>query len=445
MGADLGLIGSELESQIATQQVETPEPEPEPVEQPVEAPVEEPPQESEIPEEEAPEGEAPRPSSAPKEVLPQELAKSLREFREAHPEHAKAVRKIQNDFYGMRQVTNEFPGGIDEIRTVKSTLDALGGSEGISRMRAEIQASRELDSLAQEGDPRAIHSLADEYPEGFKRLVPAALERLQNMDRQTYADTLRGPILQSLEGDGVIQTLGAAIEELKAGNADRASRELDRIAAWYRDIKQKETDFRNRWQDPRLQDLQKREQSVRQQQADMMLQHARREVSAYLSQSLDPVVRQLTQGSRLSADGIADLKRSITYEVWDNLGKNDFYMKETAALLKQGDLDRVISFAKPQIDQARKAVAPKVWARRYGAPAQQRRPAPGASTQPNGQSNGQNPANRPMAQQTMPAVPIQKAPPGEEIDWNADPTRVHYIKGEARLKNGKFVRWKVGG
>jgi len=441
MGADLGLIGSELESPVATQEVQTPEPEPEPIETPVGEPSEEP---AEQPPFEEPEEEAEaRPPVVPKEVLPRELSRALRELREAHPNHAGSLKSLNDSFYANRAYREVFPN-IDEARTAKSTIDALGGSEGITRMRSEIQASRELDSLAQEGDPRAIHSLADEYPEGFKRLVQPALERLQNMDRQAYADTLRGPILQSLEGDGVIQTIGAAIEELKAGNADRASRELDRVATWYRDIKQKETDFRNRWQDPRLQDLQKREQSVRQQQSDMMRQHAAREVSSYLSQSLDPILRQMTNGSKMSAEGIADLKKSITFEVWDSLSKNKFYMDETAALLQQGDLDRVISFAKPQIDQARKAVAPKVWARRYGS-APVRRPVATNNGQATTQAQPPNPANRPIAQQTMPAVPVQKAPPGDEIDWSNDPTRVNYIRGEARLKNGKYVRWKVGG
>jgi hypothetical protein len=436
-----GLIGTEVAAEPPVEQpvedateFEVPSGEgAEPAESQVEPVAEEP---TAPPEEAAP---APVP---PREVLPRELSRALREMREAHPEHGDALRSLDKAFYSARNYREVFPS-VEDARTAKSTLETLGGPDGITRMRAEIQASRDLDSMAQQGDPRTIQALAESFPDGFKKLVPAALERLSNMDRAAYIEAMRGPLLQMLEGDGLVQEITVAKEELKAGNADRASRSLDAILHWYNQNKQKDTEIKNRWQDPRVQELEKRERDVQSQQARMMMDHAYREASAYLSGSLDRTLRQMTQGMKISTDGVADLKQSVTQEVWMNLRGNDFYMQSTADLLRQGDIDRVLAFARPYIDQATKAVVPKVWARRYGSLPSARRTAP-AQPQP------LNQATTPATPRPMPAsstgtngqpIPVTKKPSMSDLDMSKDPSLVNYIAGQGWLKNGKFVRW----
>lgn len=373
-----------------------------------------------------------------KEVLPRELAKALRELREAHPAHAESLKALDKAFYRNREYTSTFPTP-EEARTAKSTLEALGGPEGITRMRQEIQSFRDLDSLASQGDPRTIQALAEEFPEGFKRLVPAALERLSNMDRQAYAEAMRGPLLQMLEGDGLIQAIGAAIEELKAGNADRANRELNSIAGWYQKLKQTETEYRNRYQDPRLQELERREQQVRSEQSNLMRNHFGREITSYLSSSLDPLLRQMTNGMKLSSEGLADLKESVTSAVAKNLRANSFYRDTVNDLLAQGDIDKVIDFAKPHIDQARKAELPRVWQRRYGTLPGQRRVAAAenaGTNQPPPQVRGAVKASNNQP------IPVPRQPGVDELDMSKDPTYVNFIAGRGWLKNGKFVVWK---
>src|SRR5438552_4043112 len=156
---------------------------------------------------------------AGREPLPAELAKSIKELKQAHPEQIPVLNALTKDHYTAKAFKQVYPTP-DEAKADKVAIEALGGREGIAQMRKEVTSIEAFDKMASEGDPGVIHGLADQFPEGFKRLVPTAIERLAKSDPQAYRETLRGPLLQILEGDGLIGVIGEALDELKAGAAD---------------------------------------------------------------------------------------------------------------------------------------------------------------------------------------------------------------------------------
>lgn len=388
-------------------------------------------------------GERPEaPAGADKEPLPAALSKAIRELKSAHqdsPETLRAIKALNDSYYASRAFKSIFPNGPDEARTTQAALEAVGGPEGIAAMRNEIRSISDFDEMARNGDPKVIEGLAQEFPDGFKRLVPAAIQRLSNSDPAAYRETMRGPLLQMLEGDGLIDVIGAAVEELKAGNSDRAQRELSRIAQWYNGLKQQETEFKGRYQDPRLKELETRQQQLRTQQSEVIRGNVARDLQSYLKQTLTPAINTVLQGTTLQSGGRLRFEQNVEQEIHKILGANDHYRQSLKDLISQGKVEQAVSFAKPFVDAARRKAVPAVYSDLYGnAPAARpqvrtSRPAAGANGDQQRQAVGDKP------------VPVNRKPGQEEVDWSKDPKGTLWITGKAFLKSGKFVDFSRAG
>ena len=391
-----------------------------------------------------PEGEEADPNQRPqaatkdtREVLPKELSKALRELKSAHsdnPEILKAVRSLNDAFYANRAYKEIFPSP-DDARTTKAALDAVGGPEGIASMRGEISSIERFDRMASEGNPKVIDGLADEFPDGFKRLVPAALDRLSKTDQAAYRETMRGPLLQMLEGDGIMEVIGIALEELKGGNPDRASSQLGRIAAWYNQVKDQETAFktRNNYQDPRVQELDQRRQELEKREVGIHRDTVVRDLRAYRNGTMKSGIDQMLAGKNVTPQGRARFEQNIVQEIAKTLNANQHYNQSIMDLISQGKVEQATAFAKPYIDRARRDALRSVYSDLYGnAPVTPQRRA-AAPPQRTGEQRTQVASDKP--------VPVRSKPSQDEVDWSKDPKGTLFVTSKAYLKNGKFVTW----
>lgn len=444
MGADVGIAAEGLEApadtggegEAVTTEVETPETGGDLTGVETELGGE-PPAEGEQPAEEA---AAPEPTT-PKEILPAQLSKDLRALREAHPEQAATLKSLQDSFYKARAFGQVYASP-EEARADKAVIETLGGQEGITQMRSELASIERFDSMAAEGDPKVIDGLFDQFPDGAKRLVPHALERLAKLDSEAYRETMRGPLLQMLEGDQVISVIGSAIEELKAAATEpeykelhykNAQRELGRIAQWYNGLSKQEEEFKNRYRDPKLQEMQTRERQLRDQQTQLVQQQYTRDISSYVGDTVKAALAPHARSSKLGNDALNDLVLGVRQEMQKTLSAHTFYMQSVNALIAKGDHEGAVRFAKPYIDQARKNAVNAVWTRRYGATPAARKPAP-VRTATGGNASGVRTSEQP--------IPIAQKPNADDIDWTKDPTRILFIGGKGYLKSGKFVQWR---
>ena len=260
-----------------------------------------------------PEGREQEPLDAKgeKDVLPAALSKAVRELKASNPEAAPALKTLNNAYFKSRAYEQVYATP-EEARTDKAALEAVGGPTGISEMQASIDQIDAFDNMAKEGNPRVIEGLADQFPDGFKRLVPVAIDRLSKTDPEAYRETMRGPLLQMLEGDGVIDVIGSALEELKAALADpqntaqgvaRAQRELGRIAKWYNDLNTQQKEFKGRYQDPKLKELETERQNLRQQQSQFQQDTVRQDLVSYVDKTLAPEITKILNGKNLQQGG----------------------------------------------------------------------------------------------------------------------------------------------
>ena len=385
------------------------------------------------------EGQDQRPQQQGKsgqELLPKDLAKALRELKSAHqdsPETLRALKTLNDSHYTAKSYKEIFPS-VDDARTMKAAIEAVGGTEGITSMRQEISKIEQFDRLASEGNPKVIASLADEFPDGFKRLVPAAVERLSRTDPAAYRETMRGPLLQMLEGDGLMEVIGTALEELKGGNPDRASAQLGRIAQWYNGLKSEEQSFRNRYQDPKLQQFEQRERDLEQKQVNIYKETVVRDLRSYRNETMRPSINQALQGRTVSEKGRARFEQNVVQEIANTLNANEHYNRSMADLIQQGRVEQAVSFAKPFIDRARRDAITAVATDLFG----NTKPAPRPRQQATAPRTGEQ--RQPQPQSDKP-IPIRSKPQQTDVDWTKDPKGTLFVTSKAFLKNGKFVTW----
>lgn len=381
--------------------------------------------------------EAEQGQSRDKEVLPQQLAKALRELKTAHadsPETLKVLNELKSSFYTAKTYKDIFKSP-DDARTLKAALEAVGGTDGIDQMRGEISSIESFDRMASEGNPKVIDGLAQEFPDGFKRLVAPTLHKLSTMDPAAYRETMRGPLLGMLEGDGLIDVIGSALEELKTGSADgvtRAQRELTRIATWYNQLRQQETEYQGRYKDPRVNQFAQEKQQLQQEKIEIYKTAVRSDLQTYLSGTMGTEITKLLagkpQGSR------SRFEQNVRNEVYSNLQANPSYVRGVNDLCNQGKREEAVRFAKPFIDAARRQAVPAVYKDFYGvAPGtvQVRKPVPPAQ-RTGATTTQQQASNKP--------VPIRIKPKSDDINWDKT-SNVMFVTGKAYLTNGKFVAW----
>jgi hypothetical protein len=379
------------------------------------------------------------------EVLPAELSKAIREMKQAHPEQARALKALEKRFYAADAYSRVYPT-VDEARTDKAAIEALGGHDAIAGMRQELSNLEQFDRMAEEGNPRVIHGLADQWPDGFKKLVAPALDRLEKLDTDAYVETMRGPFLKIVETNGWLQAMSDAIEYMKAAAGDAttapvyyksAEARLNQVIASFNKLKQEETAFKGRYQDPKLAQLETERGRLREEQENIHWQTYTRDVSSYVGSTVRGALTPLTRDMKISEAGIKDLVQGVRLEMTTILQGNKFYMDSIGNLVKSGKTQQAVNFAKAYIDQARKSAVNTVWSRRYGTaqPPAARRPAAAAPRTPTGDV-------KPAAAASKTPVPITRKPGHDDIDWSKDPGDTLFLQNKAYLKNGRFVTWK---
>jgi len=395
---------------------------------------------------------APSPLQEETPPLPANVYKAIRELRTTAPQHASALRELQAAYGRWKGFTEVYPT-VEEARGAQATIDAFGGFDGLMEMQKLGDRVADIDDMLDHGDGRLIEEMSQASPEGFKKLVPEALSILQKMDQQAYFLAVMRPILDTLDGQGATGALSEALQELKTGTADgvaRAGAKIQAVEEWIKKLRGMDDEIKNRYKDPRVNELQKQQEQVRTEKRQMLEQHVGRDLDSYMRSTVRPVLQTWSKGRNLTAKAIEDLENASIVEIARRLGPGTFFDTSLKNLLRQTNsgqatIDTITRFAKPQIDKVRKDAIKAVVELRYGPEKPPvRRVAPQEPIyqpqQPQQQAprvgGGLNP-NKP--------IPIAVKPRIEELDMSKDPNQLMYITGRGYLKaNGKLVSWRPG-
>lgn len=108
----------------------------------------------------------------------------LDEIKAENPRLAKELRAAAFDASALRK---EFPEGIREAVALKQEFEALGGKEGVERLRGEIDAWQGLDKDFQAGDPKFVEDIAAGNPDAFLKAAPTVLNKYAELDPDGFS------------------------------------------------------------------------------------------------------------------------------------------------------------------------------------------------------------------------------------------------------------------
>lgn len=128
----------------------------------------------------------------------------LNGLKQTNPEAAKFIKQARDDYgraFAIQQIDKR---GIDGIRERHALLDSLThgdakGTEAITAMQERLAEAQEVDSLLEQGDPRALETLGEQFNPGLAKLAPAILDRVSKTDPAAFDAAILPHVMSTIQ------------------------------------------------------------------------------------------------------------------------------------------------------------------------------------------------------------------------------------------------------
>ena len=317
------------------------------------------------------------------------------------------------------------------------TLESMGGVDGVGQTISEIE---EVDELLRTGDPAAIDKILEVAGEGFDKIAPAMLDKLQTSNPEAYAATIRPHLVKAIAGTGISEHLAAAFQDFEMSKTPGATQEFKdkfeqrafkRLAGIHTFLGElgKSDEAPAGKPDPRAEQLTQREQVIAAKEAEAFNtdigNQANPKMNTSLQKALTPYISKMTPAQK------ADLTQGV-YDEFAKLVKADKTTRNKDALFKskKKDAASIARLMTNKFDSVVNQAVKNVVGRRYAkavpakaAPA----PAPVGKTPVKGVGSLQSP------------IQIKETPDRKDVDWSKTTDQMT-MKGIRILKTGKVVQ-----
>lgn len=334
---------------------------------------------AETPEVETPQEEAPQEGAETPQAtdgrLPKEVSAALKALRGdgTNPEASRGA-KILNDAYFREQAFAKY-GKPADIAAMASTLERVGGEEGIADLERKAETMRLVDGDIEKGDPGFLDDIIESFPEGFKKLGPHYLSKLYNLDKAAYGHTVAPVIYGTLKNYQLPQML-SVLEKSTDAN----------IKPVFEALKQLQTDLEEELRNaPRAEDktarddVSKEREAIYEEKYGIQAQDIGRTAVSYQNSVIQKALAPFLKDHPIkNQDSRADLNAGIGTEIEKLLkGDADYQRHVKAALTKirQGVRDNsnvaslkssLTSYINAKMDDVAPRAVKTVWNRRYG-------------------------------------------------------------------------------
>lgn len=352
-------------------------------------------------------------------------------------ENPAAEKAIRNALFLEDRLKRELPGGLAEIKQLRQHIDKLGGEEGIQEMTGELDGWRDFDNQYTAGDPKVLEFLTAEpqAKDAFLKIAPAAFEKFRELNPDGYgayvsqvfqADLYRQQIPWILQGlRQHIPAENAQAQEL-FGKIENYIKRIDQLAA--NSVTPAATKP-NEQDQTRIKELETRETNLRRTE----WRSATDKTHAQLYQTERAKVigdRRLTSEQRATITELYGIKLQAILKATPKFNENlDRYF---ASNKKDGFTKYVESVYREAVPKAlRAAVAQAGVGAKPG-------PAPGTAAEKKAPPIAGTAAAKPI-----PGFQLVNAKPKMETVDRVNTSSEMWLKGQAVLRDGKKVSWKV--
>ena len=362
-----------------------------------------------------------------------ELSAALKAFREANPEHG-AAAKLLNDGYRRAEAYKEVFPDVQTARGVRAALDAIGGTEGLATLQSTVASVEETDALVDAGDPKVLDQIIEDSPEGFKKLAPHVLSRLQKLDAEAFGRTIQPHLVRGLADanfEGVLTALASKVSD----NAEASTIVRD-MQAWFESQKRQAERQNADALNPEREKIQSEWGKINEAKQKDFEGKIANQVDPHIRQTLGASLKPFSNSLKAQPLGVqqAIASAAIT-QLSQALDADKAFITQFNAMKgkKGADPAKVAQFANARVSALAEQVIQNV-VKSFGLKQNSGRPA--AKQQDGG------------AQRTAPnnsIVKLSKAPNDGDIDWDDPQATEAYIRGRARMKSGQFkgriVEW----
>ena len=403
------------------------------VETPVETPEVETPETPETP---TPEGQEPpaEPDLSDIETDGRKIDAKIRaEIAELKKTNPAAAKKWAESYFRNQAVMKEFPEAktpgeaISQIRTMKATIDSLGGEQGIADLQTEVSDYRnEIDQFAK-GDPALIKTLGEANPEGLAKSGTQTLDWLKANKPELYESTIRPAFLEHAAKVGVNNLITNLLGLVKEGKGQECWNLLTQADKWFKDEAEKVGAAKSAAQakNPEAEKLANDRKEFEDQKAKDFQTRVETDVNRWNNPELDKHIGPLQKELGLQKEGMNHFRNGLISRVWQVLANDKAYIANVRSVRAKGDSVKTAEYIHKaflerlpeQFRLHRNEIYPNIGKQKPSVP-----PAKGKDGKP-------------------PVTPITIAagarPKADQVDWKKT-TDAMWATGRAYLLDGSF-------
>lgn len=380
-------------------------------------------------------------------TLPADLRGVVASLKATNPTAAAKIKDLYFGFANLQnQIKQSFPGGLQEAIEIKDAVEDLAGPEGVTELRSEIENWRGVDDLLQAGDPAILTTIQNEFPDGFKKLLPQMVNIWADADGEAYDRHMAGIIVGTLQQNQVSNDIARAIDYLDMQETNPV---LDKVKALLTGTQgkiSKLAEFANSKpkapeKDPNAEKNQAESARIEGEKTKLFVGDVSRSVDKDTDPKIDTELKRLG-AKNLTAEGRKTIGQKVRVSVAGELRKQPGFLKKYNAYIARKDHNGAVQFLTSRMDpllkgdSKTKGAVETVYTGIYGKAklgAQVVKPKPAAAA-----AGAGKPGEKPV--QGWLKVAPDKAPAPGEIDMKASPFEMR-MKKQAILKNGKKVYW----
>lgn len=346
-----------------------------------------------------------------------------------------------------------------QVRAMKATLDSLGGDQGITDMRTEIDDWRTEGKQFVAGDMALIEKLAEADPNALHLTSANALDWLGANKPELFDKTLLPHMVSKLESVGFNQVLENIAGLLEKGKGQEAYDLLHKMRLWSNDIKSKAEKFRGdraaaAKKDPRDEAFQRKDEEYARRDQEIFGQDVNRTLTRLNNDVLDDTTKELFSELKLNNEGKRDFLQGLMQRIWTKIEKDKHYQSAAKSILAKKDPQEAAEFIHSKFNELLPDEFIAYRNIRYPGASRTKKAATGENANGNGKRDNANGAARGAAAAAGSGKPGSTAqmaillrdgemPTKGQVDWKDPNAQVNYIGGRAKLTNGKYVRWRV--
>ena len=366
-------------------------------------------------------------------MLSPDVRAHLAELKASNPTLA---GKIRDAFGQAAAIRKEFPGGLQEARSIKQLAAEIGGAEGVRELQASVEEIAELDRLWEGKDPRAVDSMAEDYPEQFVELMPHAMETWQKRDPEGFNRNACAVVAATFqaanqEGYSALNLLWMADQSLALGNPEQAKAIIGQLQEWAKGFgRTAATPPKPRETAPNADKdrADKLQQQLQQQEQSSFDQSVGTAVEAFAESKMEAAIAPFIKGKSLTEGQRETLNAKVISNLMKRLTADKQFIEARERYTAAKDKNGLVQMSKAKIEALLPTEVKDAYRWLFGGS------APKQSTAPSKPSNGT--AASPTAK---PWIKVASVPNPHEVD----PATPFEMKrwSSAILKDGRRVYW----